>query len=249
MPIEMDRLYVIAYKALDARQSEFEALSDNMANINTPGFKTRRTSFAAALAYEQENRLRRGVEIGASAPQFIQGIVQSTGQPFDMAIDGDGLFVLRQPDGTTGYSRVGNFHPDANGRLVNEQGAVVAPGITIPQDAQDMHVDGTGVVTAMRPTGPVTLGRLQIARFANPEGLLDVGNGVYQPSVSSGAAVLVNPGENGAGQVVGSALEMSNVDASREIVNMLQVQRSYGLSLKALQISDQMSAITNQLSR
>ena len=248
MPNQLGRLYGIGYTALVARQRQLDTMSDNMANVNTPGFKDRRISFQAALSMEGDELVRRGVEVSSAVPTFSQGPVQATDQPWDLAIDGAGFFMVQMPNGQIGYTRVGNFRLDSGNHVVTEQGWPLSPAVTLPQGATDVSIDAHGFITYKAQGGAfATLGRLQLARFPNPEGLIEQGNGIYAPSVASGAAVGGVPAEAGMGQVIAGALEMSNVDIGKELVNMLQVQRGYGLSLKALQISDQMATITNQL--
>lgn len=135
----------------------------------------------------------------------------------DLSIDGTGFFTVQLGSGQTGYTRVGDFAPDAQGRLRTAQGALVLPPITIPLTASEAAVNANGVVTAQVNGATQVLGHLQLARFPNPEALHDTGDGIYMPTVASGAAVLGGAGQNGMGQIVAGALEMSNVNASQQI--------------------------------
>ena len=247
MTNDLGRLYTIGYSGLQARQAEIAALTENLANVNTPGFKQRELSFQATLGVEEDRQVRRGVELGAAVADFSQGPVQPTGEMWDLAIDGQGMFRLQLPDGQTGYSRLGTFRLDGQGHLINEQGLYLVPPITIPANVESVSIDARGSISVTEQGTPRVLGRLQLARFANPEGLIEQGNGIYLPSAASGVAILGAPTENGFGQIISGALEMSNVDTPQQMVNLLRVQRSYSLTLRALQISDQMYAITNQL--
>lgn len=244
---DLGRLYTIGYAGLQARQAEIAALTDNLANVNTPAFKQRTLSFQATLSAESDRQVRRGVELSTAIPDFGQGPVQPTGEMWDLAIDGPGMFRLQLPDGRIGYSRLGTFRLDGQGHLINEQGLFLVPPITIPPNVEAVSVDARGVITVTEQGTPRVLGRLQLARFANPEGLVDQGDGIYLPSAASGDPVVGAPTENGLGQIISGALEMSNVDTPQQMVNLLRVQRSYSLTLRALQISDQMYALTNQL--
>jgi flagellar basal-body rod protein FlgG len=246
MPNTIERLYTIGYTSLRARMAEMDTISDNLANVNTAGFKERKAGFQAALGIEEQGE-RRGVELSAAVPDMSQGPIQITGQTWDLAIDGDGFFALRMPDGTRGYTRLGVFHLDGGRRLVNGQGLVVEPALTVPADVENVMVDAQGIVTGSRNGVPQTLARLQLARFANSEGLLDQGGGTYMPSAASGPAITGAPTENGMGEILSGALESSNVDTAQQMITMVRTQRAYGLTLRALQVSDQMSSLTNQL--
>jgi flagellar basal-body rod protein FlgG len=243
----LGRLYTIGYTALQARQAEIEALTDNLANLNTPAFKQKRLAFQATLSAENDKLLRRGVELSAATPDFSQGPVQVTGEMWDLAIDGPGMFRLQLPAGRIGYSRLGTFRLDGQGHLINEQGLYLVPPVTIPPGVEAVAIDARGVITVTEGGASRVLARLQLARFPNPEGLIDQGNGVYLPSTASGEPVVAAPTENGMGQIIAGALEMANVDAAQQMVNLLRVQRSYALTLRALQISDQMYTLTTQL--
>jgi flagellar basal-body rod protein FlgG len=246
MPNTLERLYMIGQSALQARQFELDQISDNLANVNTPAFKMRRAAFEAALGQAALSE-RRGVEISAAAPDFGQGPIEYTGESWDLAIDGPGLFVLRVPDGGQAYTRMGTFHLDGDGHLVNHLGYNLDPGIAIPPGAENVIVDARGVVTATVNRLPQTLGRIQLGRCPNPEGLVDQGGGIFTLSPAAGGVVLGAPTENGMGQVLVGALEGSNVDTADQLIRLLHTQRAYGMTLRALQISDQMTTLTNQL--
>lgn len=247
MPNDLSRLYQIGWSALRARQFEMDTISDNLSNVNTPGFKARRAGFQAELRLQEAEWLRRGVEDGTSTIDTSQGPTQETGQDWDLAIDGPGFFIVGQPDGTAGYTRVGTFHADSAGRVVNESGLPLAPGLTLPEGAELITIDGQGAVTATVGGIPQAVGQIQLARFANPDSLVDSGGGIYVPSAATSQPTVAAPGSNGVGRVLSGALETSNVNMSQELLDMVRAQKGYGMSLKALQVSDQMAQITNQL--
>lgn len=248
MATQLERLYGISCTALQARQIELDLLADNLANINTPGFKERRLSFAALLETATDGSLAHGgVALNLAGPDFREGPIESTGQTWHLAIDGEGFFRVQLPNGQIGYTRLGDFRLDAGGRVVNAQGAILLPPLVIPQGAEDVLIDAQGVVTVMEGSTPRQLGRIELARFPNPEGLISAGDGVYLASEAAGTPIVGQPAQGGLGQILARALEMSNVDPTRQMVNMIRVQRSYALALKALQISDQMASLTNQL--
>jgi len=239
--------YLIGYSALRARQFEMETISDNLANINTTGYKQRQAAFQSALAVGEGETVRAGVRLSGTILDFSQGTVQPTGHIWDLAIDGQGFFRVILPDGSIGYTRVGMFHPDAEGRLVNPQGYVLDPEIIVPEGAGYFNIDSWGLVSCTVDGVHQVLGEIQLARFPNAEGLLHAGEGIYFESEASGAPILANPTEEGMGQILAGALEMSNVDTAQQMIELMRTQRAYSLTLQALRITDQMAAITNQL--
>ncbi len=242
MPVELGRLYSIAYTGLNARQTELNTVANNLANLNSTAYEEQRVTFQAALGQTQTVE-RLGVVMGSAGPCFSQGPIETTGQTWNLAIDGAGFFQVGLPNGVTGYTRSGLFHIDSNGHLVSQEGFLVNPPITVPAETSNASVDANGNVTATVNGQPELLGQLQLASFPNPDGLLEQGNGIYLPSADSGAAVTGVPNANGMGQILGGALEESNVNASEQMINLLRTQRAYSLTLHGLQISDQMASI------
>ena len=247
MPNKLGSAYSIGLSALRARQFELETASDNLSNLNTPGFKERRASFQTYLGNEDGELVRAGVRITGSAADLSQGPTQSTLETWDLAIDGEGYFALQLPSGEVGYSRVGHFHLDGDRRLVTEQGYLLTPGVAVPEGAEFVSIDAQGIITSVQDGLPQIIGNLELTRFANPEGLQHIGDGIHRPTIASGGPITAPPAQDGLGQVLGGALEMSNVDAARQMINIMSVQKAYGLALRALQVTDQMNEINNQL--
>jgi flagellar basal-body rod protein FlgG len=247
----------IAKTGLDAQQTQMDVVANNLANVNTSGFKRSRAVFEDLLYQtarqpgaqsSQQTQLPSGLQIGtgvrtvATERLFTQGNLQQTGNSKDVAIQGNGFFQVLLPDGTTAYSRDGSFHSDANGQLVTSSGYVVQPAITLPANAQTLTVarDGTVSVGTAGATATTTVGQLQLAQFVNPAGLEARGENLYVETAASGTASTNVPGANGAGYLVQGYTETSNVNVAEELVNMIQTQRAYEINSKAIQTSDQM---------
>jgi flagellar basal-body rod protein FlgG len=247
----------IAKTGLDAQQTQMDVVANNLANVNTSGFKRSRAVFEDLLYQtirqpgaqsSQQTQLPSGLQVGtgvrtvATERLFSQGSLQQTGNSKDVAIQGNGFFQVLLPDGSTAYTRDGSFHNDANGQLVTSSGYVVQPAITLPANAQTLTVarDGTVSVTTANSTSSTTVGQLQLAQFVNPAGLEARGENLYVETASSGTASTNVPGANGAGTLVQGYNETSNVNVAEELVNMIQTQRAYEINSKAIQTSDQM---------
>jgi flagellar basal-body rod protein FlgG len=185
----------------------------------------------------------------ATARDFTQGSLQQTGNTLDVAISGNGFLQVTMPDGTTGYTRDGALKLDAQGQLVNNEGFIVQPGITIPAQAQSISIGADGTVSATLPgtATPSTLGQLQLASFANPGGLDPKGGNLYAETAASGSPSAAAPGTNGLGRLQAGFVETSNVNVVEELVAMISTQRAYELNSKAIQTSDQMLQRLGQL--
>jgi flagellar basal-body rod protein FlgG len=185
----------------------------------------------------------------ATARDFSQGSLQQTGNSLDVAISGNGFLQVTMPDGTTGYTRDGALKLDSQGQVVNNEGYVVQPGITIPPQAQSISIgaDGTVSVTLPGTPTPSTLGQLQLAGFANPQGLEPLGGNLYAETAASGSPSAAAPGTNGLGRIQQAFIETSNVNVVEELVSMISTQRAYELNSKAIQTSDQMLQRLGQL--
>jgi flagellar basal-body rod protein FlgG len=260
----MIRSLWIAKTGLDAQQTQMDVISNNLANVGTSGFKRARAVFED-LIYQtlrqpgaqssQQTQLPSGLQIGtgvrpvATERVFSQGNLQQTGNSLDIAIQGKGFFQVLMPDGTTAYTRDGQFQTDAQGQLVTSSGFPVQPTITIPPNAQSITIgrDGTVSVTQSGQAAPTQVGALQLANFVNPTGLQSAGENLYLESGSSGTASLGAPGTNGAGLLNQGYTETSNVNVVEELVNMIQTQRAYEINSKAIQSSDQMLQRLSQL--
>ena len=241
----LDALYSAATGML-AQQTSLDNISNNLANVNTAGFKRGRASFADLLyteltpqqASKQGNQVGLGVKIGSIQTQQEQGNLQSTGQALDLAIEGDG---------TKGYTRAGSFSTDATGAMVTATGERLNPPIVIPQNATDTSIGADGKVTAKVSGALKTLGQIRIATFPNQLGLSSLGDSLFGVTANSGAATLQTPGQKGAGAVRSGELEMSNVNAVDEMVGMITTQRSYEAVAKVVTASDEMLQVANQL--
>jgi len=251
-------LMQVAASGMLAEQFHMELLSNNIANISTKGFKRTRATFQEVLqalpqppaGTAQEELGRFGGVIPAGTQRlFTQGALQSSSNPWDLAIDGNGLFAVALPDGGTAYTRDGSFRIDAERQLVTADGHLLQPPIVVPDDAETVHVNPDGSVMVQR-TGSAeteTIGTITLTRFANPAGLEDIGHNLYQPTDASGMPTEGQAGADGFGEIVGQAREESNVDLSEEMTEMIVAQRAYSLAMRAVQTSDQMLALANEL--
>lgn len=254
----------ISKTGLEAQTKDLAVISNNLANAGTVGFKKSRVAFED-LFYQNirqpgadssaDTRLPSGLQLGTGvkvvATQKIhtQGSFQTSDNQLDMAIQGNGFFQVLLPDGTTGYTRAGNFTLDENGQIVTQgNGYVVQPAITVPQTATSIDVSIDGTITAQErgQAAPTNLGQLQLANFANPTGLQPIGENLYLESGSSGAPIVGTPGLDGLGQLRGGQLETSNVSTVEELVSMIETQRTYETNAKVLSAVDQMLQFVNQ---
>lgn len=259
----MDRSLWIAKTGLDAQQTRLSVISNNLANVNTNGYKRSNPVFED-LIYQnlrqvgaqssQNTQLPSGLYLGtgvrtvSTEKQHEQGNLIKTDGNLDVAIEGRGFFQILMPDGTTGYTRDGSFQVDAQGQVVTTSGYVVQPAISIPADAQGLSIGSDGSVSVMTPGSatPTSVGNLQLADFINPVGLQPVGKNLFVESAASGSPQVGNPGSGGLGQVQQGFVESSNVNVVEELVNMIEAQRGYEMNAKAIQASDQMMRfITN----
>ena len=253
----------IARTGLDAQDMRMRVISNNLANVNTTGFKRDRASFqtlayqvvqapgAASTAqtqYATGINMGTGVKIQGTARIDTQGSLQTTGNAMDMALDGDGFFQIQMPDGTLGYTRAGNFSRSAQGQLITSEGYQVMPGITVPEGATSITVgtDGTVSATLQGQTEASQLGQIQVATFPNSAGLQAKGDNYLVETSASGAASLGNPGELGRGTIRQGMLEGSNVNVVEELVDMIETQRAYEVNSKMISASDEMLKYVNQ---
>src|SRR5262245_14252000 len=239
----------IAAAGMAAQQQKLDAVSNDLANANTTGYKHTRVGFRD-LVYTQAGRSSaQGVQTGAGSAAvevgrgFAQGVLRNTGEPLDIAIEGDGFLQVKLPDGRTGLTRDGDLRRDAQGRLTTSSGALIQPALTIPADVPlsrgSIATDGT-VSAAGR-----TVGRLQVMTVRSPQALQSVGDNAFVATAASGRATAAPA----ASRVVQGALESSNVDVSEAMVSMIEAQRSFQLASKAIQTADQMMEIANGVKR
>ncbi len=256
------RALFTAATGMAAQQTRIDNISNNLANVNTTGFKKGRAEFED-LYYQKVRtggaetaggtRRNDTVEIGHGtrtaqlARDFGQGSVQPTSSDKDFAIQGDGFFVVDSPDGEQIYTRTGHFTVDDQGTLVTTSGYKLGGGIQVPDGAM-ITVSDDGVITATVPgEDSQQIGQIELARFTNPAGLEGLGAGLYRATEASGDASLGTPNTEGYGTVMNQALEMSNVDVAEELIAMIMAQRSYELTSKAISTADEMLQMTNQL--
>lgn len=254
----MSQALWIAKTGLDAQQTRMAVVSNNLANVNTTGFKQGRAVFEDLLYQNvrqpggqtsQDTLLPSGMNVGtgvrvvATEKLFTQGSMQQTGNSLDVAIKGRGFFQVLMPDGNLAYSRDGTFQRNAQGELVTASGYTVQPGITIPDAAQSVTIgtDGTVSVQFAGQAAPSQVGTLETVDFINPTGLQPVGENLYIETAASGTAQAGTPGVNGLGSLVQGALEGSNVNVVSELVNMIETQRAYEINAKVINAADEMS--------
>jgi flagellar basal-body rod protein FlgG len=252
-----------AKTGLDAQQTEMAVVSNNLANVNTTGFKQDRAVFEDLLYQNQTQAgadtsqttqspsgmsIGTGVRVVATEKDYSQGSLTQTGNPLDLAIQGQGFFQIQMPDGTIAYTRDGTFQTNAQGQLVTSNGYLLQPGITIPQGAQSVTIgsDGTVSVKLAGQSAPTQVGQLQLANFINPAGLSPIGGNLLEQSAASGSPQTGSPGTNGFGTLSQGALEGSNVNVVEELVNMIQTQRAYEMNSKAINTVDQMLQYATQ---
>jgi flagellar basal-body rod protein FlgG len=243
---------------LEASQTMMDTIADNLSNVNTTGFKSETPEFQTLLyqdgiqpganstgttIYPSGLELGSGVKVASIKDTLTQGSLTSTGNPLDMAINGDGYFQVLQPNGQTAYTRDGSFQLNQTGQLVNSSGYQVLPNVTIPANATSVTIgtDGTVSITTPGTSTATQVGQIQLANFVNPQGLQPLGGNLYANTTSSGAAITGAPQTNGLGSVNQSYLESSNVDVVQSMVNMISAERAYQLGTQAA------SAVDNQL--
>lgn len=255
-----------AATGMAAQQLNIDVISNNLANVNTPGFKRSRIDFQdllyqtlrpAGITEAQGAQVPTGIEVGlgtrpaAITKIFSQGDFQRTENALDLVIEGDGFFQILLPDGTTAYTRDGTFKLDAQGRMVTSDGFPLDPEIAIPPEATSVSVGSDGTVSVILPAQamPQELGQIQIAKFLNPAGLTNSGRNLLMPTAASGDPIIDTPGLNGLGTLAHGFVELSNVKVVEEMVNMIVAQRAYEINSKAIQTADEMLNIANNLRR
>lgn len=262
----MIRALWTAATGMAAQQTNLDVIANNIANVNTVGFKASRAYFQD-LMYETlrvqgtkndaGNQVPSGIQIGhgtkLSAVQkiFLQGDYQQTQNELDIAVEGNGFLLVDLPSGEKAYTRSGSLNRDADGRICTSDGYLLEPNITIPQNATSVSIgnDGTVTVTLQGQTATQQLGKIQLYTFPNLRGLNAIGKSLFMETDASGAALAGNPGENGFGTIAQGFLEMSNVSTIQEMVNMIVGQRAYEANSKAIQAADEMLQMANNVRR
>ena len=258
----MDASLWIAKTGLTAQQTRMSVISNNLANVNTTGFKKDRAVFEDLLyqnivpaggQVDAESETPTGLMLGtgtrvvATEKLHAQGNIITTENALDLAISGDGYFSVQQADGTIAYSRDGSFKLSADGNLVTAGGQAVLPAITVPQNAASLTIGRDGIVTVELANGGGSsqIGQLQLSRFVNNSGLQPIGRNLMQQTNASGDPLVVLPGADGAGMLMQGALEASNVNVVEAMVNMIETQRAYEVNSKAISAADGMLRFLN----
>jgi flagellar basal-body rod protein FlgG len=258
----MNQALWIAKTGLDAQQTRMSVVSNNLANVNTTGFKQGRAVFEDLLYQNvrqsggqtsQDTELPTGLNLGtgvrvvATEKLFTQGSMLQTGNAMDVAIKGRGFIQVLMPDGNLAYTRDGTLQTNADGEIVTASGYSIQPAIQIPDSAQSITIGADGTVSVQLPgqAQPSTVGNLETVDFINPTGLQPIGENLYIETASSGTAQPGTPGQDGFGALVQGALEGSNVNVVSELVNMIETQRAYEMNSKAISTNDQMMQYLN----
>lgn len=257
-----------AASGMIGQQFNIDTISNNLSNVNTTGFKKNRPDFEDLL-YQTSRiagtpatevtvvptgiQVGHGTKVAASQKMFTQGSLQETGNISDIAIEGEGFYRVLLYDGTYAYTRDGSFKIDSNGQLVTSNGYRVMPEVVLPENfvRNSLSISKDGRITVKVPGSddPIEVGQMELYRFTNPAGLQAIGENLFKVSNASGDAIGGRPGFDGMGKVIHKFLEMSNVSVVKEMVNMIVAQRAYELNSKAIQTSDSMLGIANNLKR
>ncbi len=254
----------VARTGLEAQDARMRVIANNLANIGTTAFKRDRADFAT-LAYQEQRvagqqstgqtayavglNLGTGVQVQGTSRIEAQGTLNTTGNTFDVALDGPGYFQVElPPGGQVGFTRAGNFTLSADGTLITSQGYAVQPALQVPAGAQSIAISPDGTVSAITPgnSEPTLLGQLSIASFVNPAGLRAIGDNFLLETAASGPAEIGAAGENGRGQLRQGMLEASNVNVVEELVEMIEAQRAYEINSKMVSAVDEMLRNANQ---
>jgi flagellar basal-body rod protein FlgG len=253
----MLRSLYTAATGMEAQQVKMDTIAHNLANTSTTGFKKSRAEFEDLLSETIRSagtpnaqggsppsplQVGLGVRTIATTRSFAQGDMIATNNPLDLAVEGTGFFRIQRPNGELAYTRAGNFRMDATGRIVTQNGDIVEPGITVPQEATAVTIRPDGTVLAKLPgrDEPSELGVIELSVFANPGGLESIGNNLLVATGASGEAIQLKPGEQGAGALSQGFLEGANVKAVEEMIDMIATQRAYEMNSKVIQSADQM---------
>ncbi len=251
---------------MNVQQTNLDVISNNIANVNTNGYKKSRADFQDLMYQtlrlqgartEGGGMIPTGVQIGLGAmlssvqKVFQQGDYQNTGNELDVAIEGNGFFQINLPSGDKAYTRSGAFKTDADGKLVTSDGYTLEPNLTIPAKTTSISIESDGTVTVQiqGQTTAQQLGKITLANFMNPTGLRAIGKNLFMETDASGSPTTGQPGQNGMGTLTQGFLEMSNVNIMQEMVNMIITQRAYEVNSKAVQAADEMLQMVNNLRR
>lgn len=250
---------------MNAEQRKLDIIANNLANVDTTGFKRQRAEFQdliyqsvkeAGTPTAQDSTLPTGLYVGhgtrlaATNRIFSIGNIEQTGNSTDVAIMGDGFFQIQMQDGRIGYTRDGSFKIDALGRLVTSNGLLTVPNIVIPENAIGINISHDGIVSVQLGDGQIeNLGNMTLVRFINPSGLKPLGNNLYQQTPASGDPIEGIPGQDGFGALEQEYLEKSNVEVVKEMVDMIVAQRAYDINSKSITTADEMLRTVYNLKR
>jgi flagellar basal-body rod protein FlgG len=251
---------------MQTQQVNIDVIANNLANVNTTGFKRSRADFQdllyqtvlpAGAASSNQTEIPTGIQVGlgsrlaAVQRLFLQGDMQATENQLDIAIDGAGFLQILQPNGDIAYSRAGSLKLDSQGRIVNSDGYPIEPEIAVPSDAINITIGADGTVSVMQPGNIASqeIGQIRLVNFPNPAGLTGLGRGLFQITTASGDPVEGVPGEEGLGSITQGFLEISNVSVVEEMVNLITGQRAYEINSRAIQAADEMLQNTVNLRR
>lgn len=248
---------------MQAQQIEVDVIANNLANVNTAGFKKSRAHFEDLL-YETRQQPgaatatgsgMAGLEIGSGSrlvsttKVFTDGVTWQTGRQFDLAIDGPGFFELQGPNGERYFTRDGHFMLDGEGNLVNQNGYRLEPALTVPQEATQVSISKDGILSYAQDDQMVELGQLNVIRFLNPSGLSQKGGNLFMATANSGDPAQVLPGTEGAGYLTQGMLERSNVDIANELIALIVAQRAYEINSRSISTADDMLSTVNNMTR
>ena len=260
----MFRSLHIAATGMAAQETQLDGISNNIANANTTGYKKQRVDFQDLLYQHvippgtptssttqspSGLQIGSGVRVVGTARMFEQGTLLQTKNPLDVAIEGNGFFVVEQPDGTPAYTRAGNLQTDGQGRIVTSEGLPLDPPISIPQNATGVTISANGIVSATMSgeTTPTEVGRLTTASFVNPNGLRAQGHNLFVATDASGQPQVGEPGTEGRGALLQGSLEQGNVDVVEEMIGLISAQRAYEINSKVVTTADEMLKAATQL--
>jgi flagellar basal-body rod protein FlgG len=252
----MFRSLNVAATGMSAQETQLDTIANNLANANTTGYKRQDAQFEDLLYQNARTAAQNsdgnvaptntqvgtGVRVVATTRSFAEGTINQTGNPLDVAIEGQGFFAVSQTDGTLAYTRAGSFQLDSQGRITTPDGLPLDPPITVPNNATSVSVAADGTVSAVQPgsTSPNTLGQITLTTFPNPGGLNATGHNLFTPTAASGEAITGAPGTDGRGTMMSGSLEGSNVDVVSEMVNLIRAQRAYEINSKVISAADEM---------
>lgn len=262
----MDPALRASASGMMAQQTRTEVIANNLANVNTTGFKRSRAHFedllyqtiqGQSIIGSQDSNIAPAIQVGRgtrlAAVQRVhdQGIIEMTSRNLDVAIEGDGMYQVQLRNGDTAYTRDGSFGISDQGEIVTSNGFGLMPAIRVPPDAKELTISQSGIVTVLRGTDtePTEIGRLELARFVNPSGLLSMGQNLFQATPASGQPIIGFADEDGMGKTVQGSLEGSNVEIVQEMVEMIAAMRAYEINSKAIKQADEMGQIANNMTR